>query len=111
MEILDLYKVILTFIQEKEKIKRKETKQKQKTVTNIYNNKILHCRQCLPVVGVGGEDEVAGEDDHQLGEGEVHQQPVDRRLELQQAVRTSTSEYGQDLHPVITSYFCQSILI
>ena len=36
------------------------------------------------MVGVGGEYEVAGEHDDQLGEGEVHQQPVDRRLELQQ---------------------------
>ena len=38
-----------------------------------------------PVIGVCGEDDVAGEDDDQLGEGEVHQQPVDRGPELQQA--------------------------
>ena len=44
-------------------------------------NKIYDDR---PVVGVCGEDDVAGEDDHQLGEGKVHQQPVHRGPELQQ---------------------------
>ena len=37
-----------------------------------------------PVVGVCSDGDVAGEDDDQLGEGEVHQQPVDRGPELQQ---------------------------
>ena len=36
----------------------------------------------LPVVGVGGECDVAGEDDDKLGEWEVHQQPVYRGSEL-----------------------------
>ena len=40
-----------------------------------------------PVVGVCGEDDVAGEDDDQLGEGEVHQQPVDRGSELQKKLQ------------------------
>ena len=35
-----------------------------------------------PVVGVGGECDVAGEDDDKLGEREVHQQPVYRGSEL-----------------------------
>ena len=35
-----------------------------------------------PVVGVGGEDDVASEDDHQLRQGEIHQQPVDWSPEL-----------------------------
>ena len=47
----------------------------------FYSTKIYHDR---PVVGVCGEDDVAGEDDDQLGEGEVHQQPVHRGPELQQ---------------------------
>ena len=35
-----------------------------------------------PVVGVGSECDVAGEDDDKLGEREVHQQPVYRGSEL-----------------------------
>ena len=45
--------------------------------------------------GVGGHDGVAGEDDDELGHGEVHQEAVDRRVQLEHGVRAGAIPRGR----------------
>ena len=63
-----------------------------------------------PVIRVYGEDAVAGENDDQLGEGEVHKEPVDWGSKLQQEVKFVERSQDQFLSEWGCSFFPQQCI-